>query len=149
MEPISPKTKNKMWTWIAGVGLVMTALAAALLLYWSFADEEVLTVNNAPFPSRTVTSEIDRYVILNVDYCKNIEVTGKLRMSFVGKTSEVFLPIVDEKLPEGCKITDAPIAIPKDITPDTYKVRFRVVYDINPLKQDIVSEFESREFEVK
>lgn len=126
--------------------MVVIGLSIALLLYWSFANETILEVKNSPFPSRAISNEVDRYVVLEADYCKRVKADGRLRLSFVSSTREIFLPIVPERLPVGCQKTNYPIAIPKELPPDKYVVKFRVLYDLNPLKKNIPAEFESKEF---
>lgn len=139
---------NRRGAWVAGIALVITALLVIRLLTWSLAREDILVVNNSPFPTRTFTSQSDNFVILETDYCKTASINGNTRMSFVSSTREIFLPVVPERLEAGCNKTTVPIPIPKDLPPDTYKIVFRVTYDINPIKENIVSQFESRTFMV-
>lgn len=139
---------SRIWAWAAGIALLITAAGLGLLLYWSSASEDVLMVKNSPFPVRTIADGSQEYVIIEADYCKNTSIDGQLRMSFVSKTKETFLPITPERLDKGCKATTFPVPIPKSLEPDTYKIRFRALYDINPLKQDIPIEFESQKFQV-
>lgn len=134
---------------LATLGVIfMTAIilgAGGVLTYWAYQSKDVLKVNNEPFPVRK-TGEV---IVLNVDYCKNLKVKGDLRMSFLSATSESFLPIAKEDGPKGCRQVDFPILLPKDLPPDTYRVKFRVVYEINPIKKGVVSEFQSQEFSVQ
>jgi hypothetical protein len=86
---------------------------------------------------------------MTVNLCKNTDAVGKVRTSFVSQSREIFLPVSDEKLPKGClNNQEVPVLIPKDLPPDTYKVTFRVTYDLNPVKKSVVNEFESRSFVV-
>jgi hypothetical protein len=145
-----PNNTTKFLNWLVGGALVVVAIGLAIILDWSFANENVLVVKNSPFPVRTIREhpEANGVVILNVDYCKNVDIKGRIRTSFVSETREVFLPLSDENIPKGCETREIPVLIPKDITPDTYKIKFRATYDINPLKRGIVSEFETQEFVV-
>lgn len=139
---------SKILTWIASVSLLFIAFGVAVLLRWSFASEDVLQIKNSPFPSRLIANQTDRYVVLDTEYCKNQDINGKLRISFVNESEEKFLPIINEELFKGCSNNSIPIALPKDLTPGDYKVKFRATYNINPLKQNVVVEFESREFKL-
>lgn len=142
-------TSSRVWAWFAGIGLMLTAFGVGIMLFWAFASEDVLTIKNSPFPSRVVANQTDKYVVLDTDYCKNQDIRGKLRISFVDDTQEVFLPVVDEKLPKGCTTNSIPIALPESLKAGNYKVKFRATYSVNPLKQNIVVEFESREFKLE
>lgn len=141
---------SKVGHWVGFVALGVIALALGILLFWGLSSNDVLEVKNAPFPVRTVRQHAspNGVVILNVDYCKKVSTEGNLRMSFVSPTREVLLPMARERGPKGCFKTEFPVLLPKDITPDTYKVRFRVTYQVNPLKQ-VMEEFESKEFIVE
>lgn len=142
-------TGSRIWAWMAGVSILLIAFGVGVLLFWAFANENVLEVKNSPFPTRVIANTTDRYIVLDTEYCKNSGIQGKLRMSFVSDTQEVFLPVVDEKLPKGCSENSIPIAIPKSLQAGNYIVKFRATYNINPLKQNITTEFESRKFELK
>lgn len=150
-QDVEHQTKtSRIINWFLVIALAIVAVGIGIILKWSFANENVLTIKNSPFPVRTVREhpEANGVVILNVDYCKNIGVNGRIRTSFVSETREVFLPLADENIPKGCQTREIPVLIPKDLLPDTYKIKFRATYDVNPLKKAIVSEFETKEFRV-
>ena len=151
LEPVHLSKWSRFGIKFLYASLVLIALAFALFLKWSFADENVLQVNNEPFPVRTIREHpsSNGVVILKVDFCKNTDVNGDLRLSFVSKDREVFLPITQERTPKGCQNTEFPIIIPSNIEPGTYVIKFRVTYDLNPLKKGIVDEFQSKEFTVE
>jgi hypothetical protein len=149
MPPVA--TTSKWITKLAFLGLAVIALTMGVFAYWAAETGDPLTITNAPFPVRTIRQEPtpDGVLILTVDYCKNSNVPGKVRTSFVSATREVFLPVGEEHLPKGChKNVEVPVIIPKDLLPDTYKIKFRTTYNINPLKSEVVKEFESRSFTV-
>lgn len=147
-ETERPSTRSKLANWVVVGALVLIALSLGIFFKWASADENVLVVKNAPFPVRTIREHPTGggVVFLNVNVCKNSDIVGQNRMSFISPSREVFLPIAEEGLPKGCLDREIPIVIPKDLPPDTYRVKFRVTYNLNPLKQGIVDEFESKEF---
>lgn len=150
-EDSHPSRFSKLTNILAALALLLAAFAVGLYLYWSFADENVLQVNNSPFPVRTIRQHPTAagVVILTVDLCKRADLKGTTRTSFVSDSREVFLPMSEEKLPKGCiKNQEVPVLIPKDIAPGTYKIKFRTTYDINPIKRNIANEFETRTFVV-
>lgn len=148
IEPEQPSTRSKVANWLAAGALLIVASAVAVLLSWAWESENVLQVNNEPFPVRTIRNhpEPGGVVFLNIDLCKNTDTEGILRTSFVSNTREVFLPLQNEEMDHGCFIREIPVSIPANIEPDTYRVRFRVEYALNPLKQKVIDEFQSREF---
>lgn len=141
------KASRKMFytVWLA---LAVIAAAATLFLSWSFESESILQIKNAPFPVRFLNNQDGGVVVLTTEYCKFKPTPGTVRVSFVSKSREVFLPIAPEKSPKGCETKELPILLPKDLPEDRYKVKFHAVYDLNPLKQNIPVDFESVEFDV-
>ena len=148
--PEKQSTRSKVINWVVAGALVVIGLSLAVLLSWAYADENVLRVNNEPFPVRTIRNhpEPGGVVFLNIDLCKTTNVEGTIRTSFVSNTREVFLPLANEEMDKGCFVREIPVAIPSDLEPDTYRVKFSVRYSLNPLKQAVVDEFKSGEFVV-
>lgn len=149
-EQEEQSTKSKVVNWVVVGALLLIALSIGVFFKWATANENVLVVKNAPFPVRTIRDHPTGggVVFLNVNVCKNSDIEGQTRMSFVSPSREVFLPVQPERLPKGCLDREIPIIIPKDLTPDTYVIKFVVTYNLNPLKQGITDEFESKEFVV-
>lgn len=133
---------------LAGAAIIMAAIA--MFWYWSLSGDDVLQVHNAPIPVRTIREHptADGVVILRVDYCKKVDATGRARVSFVSEDRELFLPASEDRDKKGCQNREVPILIPSDTPPGTYVIRFRIIYDVNPLKKNIVEEFQSKPFEV-
>lgn len=148
MGPEQPSTRSKAVNWIVGGALAMIAASLLVFFSWALENENIIEVNNEPFPVRTIRNhpEPGGVVFLNVDMCKNTDAEGTLRTSFVSETREVFLPLQEVEMDHGCFIREIPVAIPNDIEPDHYRVEFRVEYSLNPLKQRVVDEFKSSEF---
>jgi len=147
--PHESKTVN-IFKWMAFGCLAVLLLCVSIFLYWLYQPTDVLEIHNAPFPTRSIrpNAEPDGVIILTVDYCKKINAKGTLRMSFVSNSREIFLPIADEKQPPGCHNTQLPILLPKDIVPDTYRIKFHVIYNVNPIRNNVPIDFESKPFEV-
>lgn len=145
-EPSHPTNTTKTINYIVAAALVTVALCLGVFLKWTIQDSQVLQVNNSPFPTRTIREHptAGGVIILTADYCKIQDVPGKLRVSYVSSSREVFLPLADEKSPKGCRVTEFPVLIPRELQPDTYRIKFRVTYDVNPLKKGQVVEFESQ-----
>lgn len=145
-EHEGPTKKDKFLSKFALGALLLTAVVIVLMFFWATDNSKVLDIKNAPFPTRTIREHptAGGVVILDVDYCKNRNIEGDLRMSFVSASREIFLPMTKEKGPKGCTKTEFPVLIPKEIPADTYKIKFRVDYDLNPLKQNVREEFETQ-----
>lgn len=130
-------------------GLSLAILAVAVFFYWSVSGNQVLDVKNDPFPVRTIRESptAGGVVILHVNFCKLVAVDGKLRMSFLNHTHEVFLPLTRERSDVGCQNTELPVLIPTELPPGEYRIKFRVGYQVNPIKR-VIEEYHSKPFEV-
>lgn len=142
--------KLKLIVIIIGVMLAAIIAGTALILTWALQPDNVLTIKNSPFPTKVIrpTPTTNGVAILNVDYCKNLDVNGTVRISFVSPSREVFLPLSKERSDTGCKNIDVPVIIPKDLAPDTYRIKFHSIYNVNPLKQGVFLDYTSKEFTV-
>lgn len=130
--------------------LIVIALCVGLFLKWSIEGSDPLVIKNSPFPTRSIRTHAqpEGVIILTVDYCKNTDLKGEVRTSFVSESREVFMPLAHEQLDRGCRKREIPVLIPKDLPADDYKLKFIVRYDINPLKRQVPAQFESRVFHV-
>lgn len=146
---VHPTKTTKFFNLFSIAALAIVAIAIGIILRWSLADTTVLEIKNSPFPARVVSDPSGAtggIVFLKVDYCKRLDVKGDLRISYVSKSREVFLPITQETGPKTCMNTEVPVVVPKDLARDEYRIKFHVSYDINPLKQNIDQDFESQPF---
>lgn len=155
IEPI-PK-KNKFLNIVSIISLILLGLIISIFLYWMFQPTDVLEIKNSPVPSRIVDDPQGngKILILKINYCKKVKATGTVRPSFVSKSSETFLPSYKDDQPVQCnggntgaESVDLSIFIPKDLPPDKYKVKYRIIYKVNPLKSSEPVEFESVEFDL-
>lgn len=149
-EPEVVSVRSKIINYIVAGALAVVAVALGIFFYWASANEKVITVNNEPFPVRTIREHptAGGVVFIKVDLCKATDVEGDLRTSFISTAREVFLPLSRERLEKGCFVREIPVLIPNDLPAGTYKVKFSIKYNLNPLKQGVFDEFESKEFEV-
>lgn len=130
---------------IISFALIVIAIGIGIMIYWGVQSDKVITLNKDPFPTRTIREHptAGGVVFLTTDYCKSTSAVGELRTSFVSETREVFLPLSREATKKGCHNNELVILIPKDIEPDTYKIKLRLSYDINPLKRGVTQIFYS------
>lgn len=144
------ETKPKRWE--PGVlysAVALVGAAMALAIYWALIPLDVLQIKNDPVPVRPPTNTRGNAEILTHDFCKLANTKGTLRMSFVGETKEVFLPLTAENSSKKCDPkTELPVVIPQDLTPGKYHVHFRATYHPNPLRT-VVEEWDSQEFTVQ
>lgn len=126
--------------------LVVIAMCLGIMLLWASADSEPITLNQNPLPTRTIRDHptAGGVVYLTADFCKNTNAVGILRISFVSKSHEVFLPLTKEESSKGCHKSEIVVLIPENIQPDTYKIKLGLSYDLNPLKQNITQTFYSK-----
>lgn len=144
-DPPKESKKSRTINRVIFLALVAIAVALAIMFYWATATDKPITLNQEPFPTRTIRDHptAGGVVFLTTDYCKSTTAVGELRVSFESKTREVFLPLAKEASKKGCHVEELAVLIPKDIEPDTYKVKLRLTYDLNPLKQGITQIFYS------
>lgn len=146
-----PTKGTKFINYIIVSFLVIIGLSIGIFLSWSFADENILEVKNSPFPVRVIddpTGQTGGIAFLKVDYCKHADITGEVRMSYVSKSREVFLPLMKERYQTGCYYEEIPVIIPLNLLADEYKIKFRVTHDKNPIKKDVTVNFESQPISV-
>jgi hypothetical protein len=146
-----PNFKERFAHIVVWVILAVACLVILRLVTWGTAPTDVIEVKNAPVPVRTIrpVAQADGVVFLDVDFCKKTDAVGRLRMSFVNerRSREVFTPVAEERQKAACERRELAIAIPHDISTDTYHVHFRIEYQLNPLKR-VVEEFDSKDFKV-
>lgn len=133
------------------IALLITALGLGIFFKWSLEDTNILQIKNNPFPARVIDDPTGRtggIVFLNVNYCKKSNLEGVVHASYVSKSNEIFLPVAKEQIPAGCNRQEVPVVIPIDLPKDVYRIKFRVIYDVNPLKRGVVQSFESLPFNV-
>ncbi len=142
-EPEQPSNSTKAINKFVVLALIVIAMGIGVILNWSLQSDNVITLNKQPIPTRTIREHptAGGVVILTIDMCKNVAVEGVARMSFVSESREIFLPNGPERTPQGCRVVEFAVLIPKDIPADTYRIKIRTVHDVNPLKRGIVNEF--------
>lgn len=145
-----PTKRTKTINKLVLLALIIIASSIGVFLTWSFESEQILEVKNSPVPTIASSDPAigGTLVVMTVDYCKHRDVDGKLRMSYVSDSREIFLPIEDERGPAVCRVVETPVLVPKDLPADRYTIKFRVTYNLNPLKKGIIEEYESREFQI-
>lgn len=146
----APKGESKLSKRINKIviaALIATTASLGLMFYWAATSNEPITLNQAPLPVRTIREHptAGGVVFLRTDYCKTTNATGKLRISFISETQEIFLPMAQEISKKGCHNRELAILIPNDIRADTYRVKMRITYQLNPLKKNVTQRFISKE----
>lgn len=137
----------KILTVFGYAAMSIILLGLLLFSYWSFQPTKVLVFNKSPIPVRVVGNDGERIVVMKADYCKKLSVTGRVRTSFLSASQEFFLPVSEDRQPEGCHDVEVPVLVPKTVTPGIYKIHFRVEYRINPIRT-VVEEIDSAEFTI-
>ncbi len=133
------------------VAMLVAAIGLGVIIKWAIADTKVIEIYNAPVPTHTLpdpSGKTGGIISLDIDYCKYVSVTGELRISYVSKSREVFLPLEAETLRKGCASRELPVIIPLNLVPDEYRIKLHSTYNINPLKRNIIAVVESQPFTV-
>lgn len=119
-----------------------------IVFYWYIVPYSILEIKNSPVP--VVPKEVNglRYVTAIFDYCKNVEVEGKIEIALVSDKTKLELPSSHETTKKGCKSDfEVPLPIPPHASTDTYHYHYIVTYKPNPLRT-IVVEFDTEAFKV-
>lgn len=147
VQPQGPSKATQVANKLVYLALFVVSIALGIMIFWSLATDVPLEVKNSPFPARVEkdpTGKTGGTVYLKAVYCKNTDAIGTARISFLSKSREQFTPLVEEKEKQGCGEKEFPVVIPVNLSEDEYRIRFRVLYDLNPLKKQIPVEFESQ-----
>lgn len=134
----------KVAYFILGVSFIVVGL----IIYWQLQPADVLEIR-APITVKPPVASSGSPVILHFSYCKKLEATGTIRVSFVSKTAEIFQPVGTDAQPAGCHITDLPLLLPPAtlVPAGKYVVKFHAMYKINPLKTTM-KDFYTEEFTI-
>lgn len=116
------------------------------VLYWEFQPAEVVKLNR-PITVTPPILQAGGYATISVDLCKLQDIKGSTRVSYISVSREIFQPMGQEQLAKGCHIQQIPIIIPKDTPNDTYQLRFRTTYQINPIRT-VVEEYTTDRFTI-
>lgn len=152
LEPIQKKPKrtkiSKALSKAALAALLVTAATLGLFLFWSFQSVNPLSILNDPFPTRSIraTPAANGVIILDIEYCKNVNKSGRVRISFVSDSTETFLPLQRDVFRFGCQKEEVPIIIPKNLVEGDYMIKFYAEYDINPVQKNQETTFQSQPF---
>ncbi len=125
-------------------------LVGARLVTWSFAPSRVLVVKNSPTPVEPPEVKDGEAVALSIDFCKLTNAWGQTEVNLVGDMgAKIAVAWPVDKTEKGCAFyPKVPVPIPAQTPTDTYKVTFEVCYDVNPLKTNKCTYFESQKFKV-
>ena len=146
-----PTATTRFFNKFAAVSLLVVALSVGFFLYWSLQPTNGLEVKNSPLPTRVVpdpSGKTGGTAYMLVDYCKNIDKKGEVRVSYLSASREQFTPLETEDLKTGCRKEEIPVVIPTNLSEDEYIVKFRVSYDYNPIKRDVPQYFESQPIDI-
>lgn len=150
--PIAHHEVNTPRSWLNLVAYGVLILASAIvsvLVYWSLQRGPVLEMNTAIHVVRPPLklSAGNDFLAVNFDYCKLIGADGTVRTSFVSDKTEIFLPAATDHSPKLCSTVQVPVSIPPQLVPDTYRIKYHVVYQINPVRSS-TEDYYSEPFEV-
>lgn len=124
----------------------LTLFLATLMIiqgfWWLLYPYNPITFKDTPHEVITKTVKRGEHVAFYFDYCKNINMSGDLTISFVDgfiyNTSTVKSNIVP-----GCHKVVYQVYVPKAIPLGTYKISAALNYKVNPIREiDIVTETE-------
>lgn len=135
--------QNKILKWLGYTSLFIIAVGIGLVLYWLNAPEDVLHLNK-PIVVQPPTTSAESTVYMDFDYCKTQAVSGTFSRRIFSDRQEVLNQTgVPENTPSGCVHVQQPLLLPRTIEAGTYRVKYVINYQLNPLKsvsQTLISE---------
>ena len=134
--------------WVQRLAIIMfvgMAIVIAILYYWAVFPQRVVEVRNQPMPVRPNPVAQQSVIFVHSDYCFLAKANMVVRTSLVSDKTEIFQPADHFKANKGCRSIDAPILLPAAATPGIYRVHYRLMSQVNPLRT-LTEDFYSREF---
>jgi hypothetical protein len=132
--------KNSLFAYLASFTFIVSFGLIALLGYWEFWPDNILTVQNAQELSvdKTIYSPGDR-ITYTLNYCKTRNMPGILLRALVDGFRMTYEP-KGGNLPVGCHTINVnDLEIPSFIPSGIYHLDMSAEYKINPLKSFIVN----------
>lgn len=142
--------QNKIMPIAAYLVLALSFVSVLMVLLWIAQPGEVLTIRK-PISVVPPVATSETPVVLSFDYCKNMNASGTIRISFISQTAEIFQPQNQDTQMKGChQDTRVPILLPPAslVPPGRYRIKFHTVYNINPLKT-VTKDFTTEEFTIQ
>jgi hypothetical protein len=126
--------------------LLLCFLFFLVATYWYLQDQTVLEYINSPFPLEKKEYYIGEPIRYDVKWCKYKELPAEvqLRLQAISEnrviTNYTLESFTSTNVGIGCDFrTVASINIPDYIKEGFYKIEHTVIYQINPLKKEIVN----------
>jgi hypothetical protein len=127
--------------------LGIISIGVAIFVYWNLQPNDVLTIRG-PITVKPVVAKGEGAVTLHFNFCKNMDVEGKVQQSFVSNKTELLSPGILDRGPKACyKDQAVTILIPPQTLPDRYRIKYTVTYQVNPITTTVET-FESEPFDV-
>ncbi len=140
--------------WVAYIISALLILITLRLLSWSLQPQEIFKINKDPIP--VLTKQVKKYdgayvVRVEYDFCKMQSVdsiNNGVQPRLVSNKTEIDLKSYTENSDAGCRSFEAPVLLPPQAQPDTYRLEWKACYNLNPLKKNVCEEYRSEEFQV-
>lgn len=143
------KKKTFKAAFIAYAVIAVMLLVGGILIYWNLQKSDVLDFKKEPIPVQN--DDIigkDGFIVLEFDYCKNLDVDGEVVPKLVSTETEIALKSYTDSQKPGCDKIIAPIPVPPQAIPGRYYLDYEVTYQINPIKTT-VEKFKSVMFDIR
>lgn len=131
---------------ITNLGLASAFILLLLVGYWTMYPYKPIEFFTEPHKVLTKSNVAGSHVSFNLDYCKYMDLSTDLTVSFVDGFVYNTTPIITN-LEIGCHSLTQSIYIPKALPAGTYSVKMAMRYKVNPIRYiDVVTQ--SDKFEV-
>lgn len=133
---------RKLLNIIAFITLGLSFFLVLVVGFWLLYPYNPLVITKSPMPVFPHKVRAGESIMLQVDYCKNVDLPTSVSRSFVDEIIYV-APSITTNNPVGCHSIKANVSIPEGLPPQMYKIVQRYHYHVNPIRTvEIVSESE-------
>lgn len=132
---------------ISFAALIIAILGLLLLFYWYIVSVSVLQIKNNPVSVEKKQVKGEEVQILDINYCKYQNIKGAVSWSLVSNKQIILLPPYTDTNSAGCGSLRAPVLLPPVKFSDTYHFHYVIMYQVNPVKTEIVT-FDSKPFSI-
>lgn len=140
---------NKILMPLSFIVVVLGVLMAILFSFWSLYPYDVFEIKKLPVPvTEPENIKSGRLIFLDIDFCKYMDVEGKVERFLVSEREVIALPSYTDGAPKGCQEAQVPILLPYTILAQEFRITYKATYQVNPIRT-VVEEFETKSFVIK
>lgn len=132
-------TKQKVINCLSFGTIAISFILLFTVLYWLIYPYNPLVINQRPL--KVLTKEVKQgdILIFEMDYCKNTDTPVRISRRFKDTIIYTIPDLITADNKEGCRISTITEKIPDNLPTGEYVMTFYYHYQMNPLREIIVS----------